>query len=164
MRDRSHLSPDPADVSIRAAGPADIKAMHALRRRVAENALSDPRLVTEASYPPYLDRGGAWVAETEDGLAGFAILDVGRASVWALFVAPEAEGKGIGRALHARLVEGAIEQGLGRLSLSTEPGTRAERFYTEAGWIKTGATGTGELSFEKILVRQGNRFAKEKQG
>jgi GNAT superfamily N-acetyltransferase len=131
---------------------------------VSENRLSDPELVTEDSYPPYLAQGAAWVAETEAGLAGFAILDLAAASVWALFVAPEAEGKGIGRALHARLVEGAVRHGLGRLSLSTAPGTRAERFYTEAGWIKTGRTGTGELSFERILVRQGNRFAKEKQG
>lgn len=137
---------------IRAARAADIEAMHALRRRVAENALSDPDLVTEDSYRLYLDRGGAWIAETGDGLAGFAILDVAGCSVWALFVAPEAEGKGVGRALHARLIEGAIAHGLGRLSLNTAPGTRAERFYTEAGWIKTGGTGTGELSFERILV------------
>lgn len=137
---------------IRAARAADIKAMHALRLRVAENALSDPNLVTEDSYPLYLDRGGAWIAETGGVLAGFAILDLGGCSVWALFVAPEAEGKGIGRALLDRLVEGAVEHGLSRLSLSTAPGTRAERFYTEAGWIKTGMTGSGELSFEKILV------------
>lgn len=149
---------------IRPARATDIKATHALRGRVSENRLSDPRRVTEESYPPYLARDAAWVAETESGLAGFAILDIAEASVWALFVAPDAEGKGIGRALLARLVEAAAGQGLERLSLSTAPGTRAERFYTEAGWIKTGRTGTGELSFEKILVRQSHRFAKEKQG
>lgn len=130
--------------------------MHALRGRVSENRLSDPQLVAEDSYPPYLARGAAWVAETEAGLAGFAILDLAAASVWALFVAPEAEGKGIGRALLARLVEGAAGHGLDRLSLSTAPGTRAERFYTQAGWTKTGRTGAEELSFERFLVRQGN--------
>lgn len=151
-------------MKIRAARADDIQAMHALRGRVAENALSDPRRVTEDSYLPYLAQGAAWVAETEAGLAGFAILDLAAASVWALFVAPEAEGKGIGRALHARLIEGAAGHGLVRLSLGTAPGTRAERFYTQAGWTKTGRTGTGELSFERILVTQGKRFAKEKQG
>lgn len=136
---------------IRAATLADIPAMHALRCRVRENILSDPRLVTEQSYRPFLGRGGAWVAATESGLAGFAILDLGRESVWALFVAPESEGTGIGRALHARLIEGAARHGLARLSLATAPGTRAERFYTDAGWTRTGTTPTGELSFERNL-------------
>lgn len=136
---------------IRAARAADIGAMHALRGRVIENALSDPRRVTEDSYRPYLARGGAWVAETDRGLAGFAILDLPGGTVWALFVAPESEGTGIGRALHARLIEGAARHGLTRLSLTTAPGTRAERFYTDAGWTRTGTTPTGELSFERNL-------------
>lgn len=136
---------------IRPARAADIPSMHALRGRVVENALTDPTLVTEASYPPYLAEDSAWVAETEQGLAGFAILDVAGARVWALFVAPEAEGSGIGLALHARLIEGAIGHGLRRLALSTAPRTRAEHFYTEAGWTRTGVTRTGELSFERNL-------------
>jgi GNAT superfamily N-acetyltransferase len=146
------LPPDPAAVKIRTALAADIEAMHALRRRVTENALSDPRRVTEDSYLPYLARGGAWVAETESGLAGFAILDVAGASVWALFVAPEWEGLGVGRALLERLVEAAIGHGLRRLFLSTAPLTRAERFYTAAGWTRIGTTAAGELSFARNLV------------
>lgn len=138
-------------MKIRPAAESDIKAMHALRTRVAENALSDPGSVTEASYPLYLAQSGAWVAETERGLAGFAILDVAGGSVWALFVAPEAQGKGIGRALHDRLIEGAIGHGLDRLCLSTAPRTRAERFYTQAGWSRTGLTNDGEVSFERDI-------------
>jgi GNAT superfamily N-acetyltransferase len=137
---------------IRPATADDIVAMHALRGRVTENRLSDPRRVTEESYRLYVARGGAWVAETGRGLAGFAILDVAAGSVWALFVAPEAEGEGIGRALHARLIESAAKLGLRRLVLSTAPLTRAERFYTEAGWTRAGTTETGELSFERNLV------------
>ena len=123
---------------IRAARDSDIPAMHALRMSVAENRLTDPRRVTEACYRHYLAQGCAWVAETGSGLAGFAILDVAGASVWALFVAPEAEGLGIGRALHARLLEAAAGRGLHRLSLTTAPGTRAELFYSEAGWTRSG--------------------------
>lgn len=137
---------------IRAARLADVGAMHAVRRRVTENVLSDRRRVTEASYAPYIARKAAWVAETEQGLAGFAILDVAEASVWALFVAPEAEGAGVGRALHARLLEAAAGHGLRRLFLSTAPQTRAERFYTEAGWIRTGMTKDGELAFEREIA------------
>lgn len=134
---------------IRAARATDIAAMHALRLRATENRLADPNRVTEASYPLYLAQGGAWVAETGRRLAGFAILDVAGASVWALFVAPEAQRAGVGRALHQRLLGSALDHGLRRLSLSTAPGTRAELFYREAGWIETGGTATGELWFEK---------------
>lgn len=137
---------------IRAARAADVPAMHALRGRVTENVLSDPRRVTVDSYIPYLAMGSAWVAETGRGLAGFAILDVAGASVWALFVAPEAEGAGIGRALHERLVEAAADHGLARLFLTTAAQTRAERFYTEAGWTRTGMTEEGELAFERAIV------------
>lgn len=139
---------------IRAARAADIPAMHALRLGVAENRLADPHRVTEADYRLYLAQGGAWVAETESGLAGFAILDVAGASVWALFVAPVAEGKGVGRALHARLLDGAAEHGLARLILSTAPFTRAERFYSEAGWTRAGTTEAGELCFERKLKEE----------
>lgn len=137
---------------IRAARAADIEAMHALRLGVRENRLSDRRRVTEDCYRPYLDRGAAWIAETERGLAGFAILDVESGTIWALFVAPEAEGLGIGRALHARLLQGAAEHGLTRLSLSTAPGTRAERFYGKAGWTRGGRTADGEQLFERDLA------------
>ena len=136
---------------IRPACPADVAAMHALRLGVSENRLSDPQLVTEQSYAAYLGQGAAWVAEDERGLAGFAIVDLAAAIVWALFVAPQAQGEGVGRALHARLLESAMAAGLERLRLTTAPGTRAERFYAEAGWTGTGTTRTGELSFEKKL-------------
>jgi GNAT superfamily N-acetyltransferase len=134
---------------IRSARSADIEAMHALRLRVRENSLSDPGRVTEESYGPYVAAGSAWLAETERGLGGFAVLDPAGASVWALFVAPEAEGRGIGGALLDRLLAEARARGLRRLSLQTDPGTRAERFYTAAGWTKAGTSTTGELSFEK---------------
>lgn len=138
---------------IRAALDCDIGAMHAVRLRVTENRLDDPTRVTEASYSPYLGKGGAWVAETGQGLAGFAILDLAESQVWALFVAPEAQGTGIGRALHARLLDGALDRGLSRLSLTTGPGTRAERFYVEAGWVDAGMTATGEVRLERDLAR-----------
>jgi GNAT superfamily N-acetyltransferase len=140
---------------VRAARAGDIAAMHALRMRVAENVLSDPAKVTEDCYFAYLAQGSAWVAETEDGLAGFAVLDVAGRSVWALFVAPEAEGRGMGRALHDRMIAAAEGHGLRRIFLNTAPGTRAERFYSEAGWIRTGMTKDGELRFEKVIIDRG---------
>jgi GNAT superfamily N-acetyltransferase len=139
------------DIRIRKAGAADIPAMHHIRQIVQENRLSDATHVTEASYVPYISAATAWVAETEHGIAGFAILDEATNSVWALFVDPVAQSAGVGRALHRRMLDWAREHGIRRLSLSTSAATRAERFYTSAGWLVTEITPDGEVRFEKTL-------------
>jgi GNAT superfamily N-acetyltransferase len=139
--------------------------MHAVRSNVRENQLSDPKRVTEASYLPYIAAGSAWVAETDTVIAGFAALDALDGSVWALFVAPDAEGAGIGRALHLRMLEWAREQGVPRLTLSTQNGSRAAHFYERAKWKRRGITAEGEVHFEmellsdqKLLVSSGDAW------
>ena len=150
---RSQRGPDKArmNLAIRPADPADIAAMHRIRCSVRENRLSDPARITEACYLPYVESGSAWVAENERGLAGFAAVDRAGSSVWALFVDPEMEGAGVGRALHDHMVEWARAQGLERLALSTAPGTRAEHFYVRMGWQADGLTPDGERRFVKRL-------------
>ena len=78
-------------------------------------------------------------------------VDIGNATngnVWALFVHPEHEGRGYGRQLHDMMVAWLWSAGLGRLWLTTEPGTRAQRFYEKAGWQLTDTTKGGELRYE----------------
>lgn len=137
--------------AVRTACAADVPAMHRVRNRVRENRLSDPQRITEASYLPYIAAGSAWVAEMDAGLVGFAAVDGRSKCVWALFTDPKAEGAGVGRALHRRMLEWAHEQGIGRLSLSTDRGTRAAEFYKRAGWKETGVAADGELLFEMTL-------------
>lgn len=137
--------------SIRTAAANDIPAMHRLRSGVRENRLSDPRRISEASYLPYIAAGSAWVAETDAGTVGFAAIDAQARSVWALFIDPNAEGAGIGRALHRRMLEWAREQGIACLSLDTGKGTRAAQFYQRAGWTRAGITDDGSLLFEISL-------------
>lgn len=141
--------------AIRTARTADVPAMHQVRNKVRENRLSDPDQVSQASYLPYLKAGSIWVAETQLGIVGFAALDGDKRNVWALFVDPEAEGIGTGRALHHRMLNWAQEQGFKRLALSTESGTRAAKFYRRAGWTEVGSTHNGETSFELELLSQG---------
>lgn len=125
--------------------------MHAIRLAVRENRLSDSAGIEEGSYRPYVAACAAWVAETEHGIAGFAAVDAGKREVWALFVAPAAEGQGIGRALEQRLLAWAADQGLERLRLATAPGSRAERFYRMSGWTEAGRSDSGDLLFEREL-------------
>jgi len=137
-----------APLTIRTAHADDVASMHAIRLAVRENRLSSPARVTEADYCARLLRGdGAWVAERAGEVVGFAMLDPPSRSVWALFVSPEAERQGVGRALQAVMLEAAFAV-WPRVSLSTSPGTRAASFYTVSGWIPSGTLQNGERVFE----------------
>ncbi|MBV9018307.1 MAG: GNAT family N-acetyltransferase, partial [Alphaproteobacteria bacterium] len=61
--------------------------------------MSDPNLVTAAGCAAFVERSEIWVW-TENGLVqGFAAGDTRDGWIWALFVAPGYEGRGIGQAL-----------------------------------------------------------------
>lgn len=134
----------------RSAAVDDITAMHVVRCAVRENRLSRPDRITEADYRAMLERDGrGWVAEVDGRIVGFAVADVRRFNVWALFVDPEHERRGIGRALHDAMMEWFLDQpGVERVWLTTEPGTRAEGFYRHAGWTACGLDASGEMRFE----------------
>jgi GNAT superfamily N-acetyltransferase len=72
----------------------------------------------------------------------------------ALFVDPEHEGQGHGRRLHDAMVEWLWSQGARQLWLTTEAGTRAQRFYESAGWRFADKAGNGELRDELTRIPQ----------
>jgi GNAT superfamily N-acetyltransferase len=137
---------------VRTAVAGDIPEMHRIRMAVRENRLTDPDSITEAAYRPFVEAGRAWVAEQGDGMAGFAAIDGAAREVWALFVAPGAEGLGVGRALHAAMIEWARTGGLTELWLATSAGTRAERFYRAAGWERAGAAADGDIRLRRSIA------------
>jgi GNAT superfamily N-acetyltransferase len=133
----------------REAKSTDIPKMHAVRLAVNENKLSDPDLIKPADYQRRLEEcGKGWVCEIDDTIVGFAIVDVEEARVWALFMDPAHEGQFIGRMLHDMMITWCFAREIPKLTLTTEPNTRAERFYTKAGWVKIGETANGEVVFE----------------
>jgi GNAT superfamily N-acetyltransferase len=75
--------------------------------------------------------------------------------VWALFVDPQHEGKGIGRILLQRLVARSTERGLSQISLTTTPGTRAEAFYERQGWKAAEIEANGEIRMNLALKLSG---------
>jgi GNAT superfamily N-acetyltransferase len=136
-------------MGLRLARLADIEAMHAVRLAVRENRLSDPAKVTPEHYRAMLqEHGRGWVHEIDGKVVAFAVGDHRRRNIWALFVAPGFEGRGIGRALHERMVQWLFSRSAEPLWLCTEPNTRAERFYAKAGWQTRGAGRNGEVRFE----------------
>jgi len=85
---------------IRLATRADLGRIFEIRNSVDENRLSDPGAVTETHVAWFVDNAALWVWQEADGLViGFSGSDPRDGSIWALFVAPSHEGKGIGRAL-----------------------------------------------------------------
>lgn len=131
---------------------SDIPQIMVIRFSVKENQLSDPSKVTAEDCRIMLEETGrGWVCEIDGRVVGFSIVDSSRRNVWALFIFPENEGKGIGRKLLGLLVDWSRSNGLQNLWLSTDPSTRAEGFYKKMGWTKTGVTVEGEARFELEL-------------
>lgn len=138
----------------REAQPTDIPQIQLVRNAVKENQLSHPGLVPDKDVEDYITRRGkGWVCETDNAVVGFAIVSVADNNVWALFIQPGYEGKGIGRKLHDDMIDWYFSQTNAGIWLSTAPGTRAESFYRKAGWRHTGITKTGEIKFE-MTARQ----------
>ena len=128
---------------------ADIPQIQVVRNSVKENTLSDPSLVTNADCADYLMvRGCGWVCEIEGQIVGFAIVSVIDNNVWALFLDPAYEKRGIGRQLHDAMLDWYFSKTKATIWLSTTPQTRAEGFYKAAGWQAVGMYGQDEVKFE----------------
>jgi GNAT superfamily N-acetyltransferase len=131
---------------IRKATQADIPRIMDIRAAVRENRLRDPSRVTVDHVGWFVDNPGIFVWEEDGKIVGFSAADPRDGSIFALFVERAYEGRGIGRALFERACAVLIDAGCGRMWLTTEPGTRAEGFYRQAGWRVTGRA-DGNLVF-----------------
>jgi GNAT superfamily N-acetyltransferase len=132
----------------REANTKDIPQIQLVRNAVKENILSDPSLVTDADCEKFLNViGKGWVCEAENNIVGFAIIDLLDKNIWALFVHPRHDKKGIGRQLHDTMLDWYFEKFDEPLWLGTSPKTRAEEFYRRKGWTETGTHAKGEIKF-----------------
>jgi GNAT superfamily N-acetyltransferase len=135
-------------MTFREAVLADIPEIQIVRNSVKENMLSDPALVSDSDCEEFIsERGMGWVCELDGRIVGFSIADLREDNVWALFVHPDFDRKGIGRKLHDIMLDWYFEQGKNQIWLGTAPGTRAEEFYNKAGWRAAGMHGK-EVKFE----------------
>lgn len=133
----------------REATTSDIPQMQLVRNSVKENMLSDPALVPDKDVEDYINnRGKGWVCEIDNTIVGFAVVSVTDHNVWALFIQPGYEKKGIGKKLHDEMMNWYFSQTNIAIWLGTAPKTRAEEFYRKAGWKEIGTHGKGEIKFE----------------
>ena len=134
--------------SYREALPEDIPQLHQIRLAVKENVLSNPDLVKEKDYVPFLlTKGKGWLGMFDGKVVGFSIVDLENHNVWALFIHPDYEGNSVGKNLHKLMLDWYFKQTSKTIWLGTAPGTRAEYFYRKRGWKEIGMHGK-EIKFE----------------
>lgn len=136
---------------VRKAVPADIARIREIRTAVRENILSDPSRVTTADILWFIDNGPIWTWIEDGVVQGFSAGDPRDGTIFALFVDPKWEGRGIGRALIELACQSLRQAGHKAFTLGTEPGTRAEKFYRRNGWVSSGHKSNGEIIFRRSL-------------
>jgi len=120
---------------IRRATEADRDRISEIRFAVKENILRDRSRVTHDMITWFLTEPGIWLWQEDGKVLGFSAADTRDGTIWALFIDPEHEGRGIGRALLAKACDVLRQAGHRTAMLGTEPGSRADGFYRQAGWI-----------------------------
>src|SRR5688500_18903635 len=104
---------------LREARLDDIPRLREIRAAVRENVLNNPGLVTTRDYEEHIaGYGRTWVCERDGAIVGFASADGRTATLWALFVDPAHERRGVGRELLARAVEWLWRRGAAAVRLT----------------------------------------------
>jgi GNAT superfamily N-acetyltransferase len=121
-----------AHLTFREATAADMPGISRVRTSVTENALTLEQLAergitNESVAASFLRHSKGWVAEHDGEIVGFSIADRASASIFALFVLPGHEGRGIGAMLFDRAVAWLWDNGAQRLWLESGALLRAAR-------------------------------------
>jgi ribosomal protein S18 acetylase RimI-like enzyme len=143
--------------TLREATAADLPGITRVRTSVRENLLTVEQLrargVTEASVAAsFLADAKGWVAEQAGEVIAFAIADRASRSIFALFVLPDWEGRGLGSRLLDLALHGLRVNGARGVWLSTAPDTKAAGFYERRGWVATGGEASGDTRYELDLT------------
>ncbi|MDY0927028.1 GNAT family N-acetyltransferase [Pantoea trifolii] len=140
-------------INVRTARLSDIEGMFDVRTSVIENHLSREEMrhmgITEGVVGDMIGKIlCAWVATENNKIIGFSMILPDEGCLFAAFVLPEYEGKGIGRRL-VTLAEQELFQHHEIAWLETDKNSRAAKFYMQLGWgNETELNGT-DIKLEK---------------
>jgi GNAT superfamily N-acetyltransferase len=138
--------------TLREATAADLPGITRVRTSVRENLLTVEQLrargITEASVAAsFLGDSKGWVAEHAGEIVAFSIADRITQSVFALFVLPDWEGRGLGGRLLDLALGWLRENGAAIVWLTTGPRTKAAGFYERRGWMAAGRGEHGDTRY-----------------
>ena len=137
--------------SLRLGRLSDLEALVTVRMSVAENRISEASRVPVQEYRNFIEHRALFVWVEEKEIIGFSAADPTDGTIWALFVRPDRDGRGIGSALLDKTCRMLKRRGRSVASLSTGPDSKAADFYRRRGWVALGMTDWHELQFAKKL-------------
>ncbi len=140
-------------IQIRPAETGDVAGIFNVRTSVNENALSvaelaDMGITPESVTAMIAAEPCAWVALEGETIIGFSMIDQEDASLFAAFVLPSHEGRGVGRTLVSE-AEKHLFARHAACWLETGRTTRAAGFYRRLGWSNEQDAGNGDIRLEK---------------
>ena len=138
---------------IRPATLEDVAAIFRVRTAVTENVLTLQQLAELGVTPDAIaelicSAPCIWVAEADGKVAGFAMVELDTACLFAAFVLPQYEGRGMGRDLVA-VCEQALFRDHALAWLETDGRSRAAGFYRHLGWAHAADLVDGDVRLEK---------------
>ena len=136
---------------IRKATRADLPRISEIRSAVTENKLDDPTRVTVEMCAWFIDHAAFWLWEENGVVQGFSAGDSRDGTIFALFIDPAWEGRGVGQVLLPLACKTLRDAGHRVARLDTEAATRAEHFYRRNGWQEVGRKPDGQIIFEKAI-------------
>lgn len=143
-------------VTVRQAVEADVETLFDIRTSVRENLQNREELaqlgVTPESVAELLrGNGRAWLALVNGEPAGFSLANADEGTVFAMFIRPEHEGKGLGRRLMAEAEGWLFSRGWPEIWLLTgvDPSLRAHGFYRRLGWRLSGPHADQQVRYVK---------------
>ncbi len=150
----------PESMNIHLVQGEDVETLFEIRTSVKENYQSRQEIaklgITPASVAKMLDKECcAWIAEVKSQPVGFSIANLTEKTILGLFVLPEFENQGIGRALMEITEDWFKKQGIKEISLLTgnDPTFRAYGFYLHLGWTAVGLETEGVMKGEMKFAR-----------
>lgn len=141
------------EIEFRVARLADVEGIFHVRTAVTENAMTLQQLeemeITYSSVVEMIAEARcAWVAVDAQSIVGFSMIIPEDGCVFAVFVLPAYEGKGIGTRL-LKAAEDELFKEHEAIWLETEKATRGAEFYRRMGWRNEINVGDGDIYLEK---------------
>lgn len=140
-------------IDVRTAQLCDVEGMFDVRTSVIENHLSREEMrqmgITESVVGNMIAKSlCAWVATENEKVIGFSMILPDEGCLFAAFVLPEYEGRGIGRRLVV-LAEQELFQQHEMAWLETDKNSSAAKFYMQLGWGNKKDINDTDIKLEK---------------